>query len=946
MSVLVKIWRWSWVVTLPISLIFGIWFWQTANRYLTFGVRYDAAPFTVSLHRTGAVEFVHLLRNLKLAATANAFSKDDSESLRNINLFVTESNLNRLDGNLPYSGFEYVDGLIYNEGTFQKIEYRYRGDFIYHWGRHKRSIRVKTKKKNLFEGIRTFNLIAPKSDHMFSNYFGYKLAEKFGLITPISELVNVNLNGENQGVHVLVEQLDELTLRRSRRMPGDLYGGELLGKDAVEGARGDIFESPGLWKKIAVNNHYAEESFSPLDRLTSLVNSEPTDLVQAKLSDLLDLDMWGKFAAFETIGQTFHYDNIHNWRLYFDPITSKFIPVIWDPMVWNGSWMPREGALARFDVLPSKLHNMLMYNSDFLEARHSAISAFFESGMDLELVDDIEQAMALMEGDIINDPHLGVLVHRDGGSGQDPYRAIAMQQELLLGVRNILRDIEGAYLADIGEAKYVADSENSVFAITFSGRSPAQQIVFRYAQDIPKPDSVVIRYWRDGKQVEVDVSGAVSTSGAELRIDSTLLTRFEPIEVGTNPLLKTQLTNLPAYYEIQIAGFENMEEQGVTIDRGIAGFQSLIPVEQLDRISFGRQYRPVAPAPVSVPLLWQGEKFVNSVIDIYQDTTILPGTKIILGPDAGIVFHSQVVAVGTEDEPIQFVGAAAGQDPWGAVVLLGQGAAGSRFGHCEFSEGSGIKADLYEYSAMFSIHDVDDVVVDSCIFKDSKLVDDMVHVAYADNITLKNSTFIRAFSDALDIDISTGLIEGSTFIDSGNDAIDLMASNVKVVASYLRASGDKGISVGEGSRLLAINNRIEGNAIGIQTKDGSIATLYNIELVNNTLALDSYKKNWRYNSGGRTYVYNSVLSGNAAMITADKDSQIWVYDSSYDMPIETRKRRIWLDSTTGRNSGRDAVNADLWRFPEEEADMLEFQANAFLDADPAIRGTVNLVYED
>ena len=119
--------------------------------------------------------------------------------------------------------------------------------------------------------MRKFNLIVPKSDGQLHNYLGYQLAEMIGMVGPKSELVEVILNGKPYGLLVMVEQLEELPLRRNGLMPGDLYAGELLAKDAYSGISRQVVEHPGLWEKISVNNHYPDESKEPLKRLMFLI---------------------------------------------------------------------------------------------------------------------------------------------------------------------------------------------------------------------------------------------------------------------------------------------------------------------------------------------------------------------------------------------------------------------------------------------------------------------------------------------------------------------------------------------------------------------------------------------------------------------------------------------------------------------------------------------------
>ncbi|MFP8874755.1 MAG: hypothetical protein VCB42_09565, partial [Myxococcota bacterium] len=117
------------------------------------------------------------------------------------------------------------------------------------------------------------------------------------------------------------------------------------------------------------------------------------------------------------------------------------------------------------------------------------------------------------------------------------------------------------------------------------------------------------------------------------------------------------------------------------------------------------------------------------------------------------------------------------------------------------------------------------------------------------------------------------------FRNSGNDGLDLMETEAVVRDSIFEASGDKGISVGEGSVLLAMNDVFDGCGIGIQAKDGSEAVAYNIDLVNNQKAVDAYRKNWRYGNGGHVRLYKAHLAGNTSAFTLDEHSSISVYDS-------------------------------------------------------------------
>ena len=94
------------------------------------------------------------------------------------------------------------------------------------------------------------------------------------------------LNGENLGVFILTEQLEESTIRRHGLMPGDVYSGKLVGRDSYQGIENMLFDHPGVWTKAAINNHFAEGALDPLERLVRVIEDEELrrDSVPSRIS--------------------------------------------------------------------------------------------------------------------------------------------------------------------------------------------------------------------------------------------------------------------------------------------------------------------------------------------------------------------------------------------------------------------------------------------------------------------------------------------------------------------------------------------------------------------------------------------------------------------------------------------------------------------------------------
>jgi len=188
--------------------------------------------------------------------------------------------------------------------------------------------------------------------------------------------------------------------------------------------------------------------------------------------------------------------------------------------------------------------------------------------------------------------------------------------------------------------------------------------------------------------------------------------------------------------------------------------------------------------------------------------------------------------------------------------------------------------------------------------------DDMMHVVYSEDIRLRDCVFEEAFSDGLDVDISTVRIEGCRMSGSGNDAVDLMNSKALIIASELSRSGDKGVSIGEASEAVIYNSHLHHNIIGVESKDGSVAHIANSTLTENKRQINAYKKNWRYGNGGRVVVDKSVFSSADNSIKGDKKSDIKIYDSAFFPGFGEKDKQVMIDSLSDESREQKAASAD------------------------------------
>ena len=938
-SVFSFVWRWSLLVTVPVAAAFLVWAFRTGTKYEDLGVKFATFNNSMSLYNIGTYEAKGVARDLQLALRPQVL--DETPKLRTIELYVPEGSERRLNSELPHSGREYVEAsLQYPDGTLGDVRLRYRGDHFWHWGARKKSLRVKTKKKRLFERMRAMNFSVPKSSDQIVEQLSNELALRFDLIGPHSEMFNLRVNGRNRGLHLLVEQLEEMVVRKSGSMPGDLYSGDMVKRNRFLGISQLLFDNAALWEKIAINNHFDEGENSNLRRLVATLNAPASADRTRALRDLLDIEAFARFSAFRSVCQTFHYDDRHNQRLYFDPWRNHFLPVVWDPLGWHPMAIPKKGESARPDILTSELDEALYEDPMFLAARQRAFEDWFGTGKHDDFIERVDELIAQVSPSLDNDPGLGAMLKLF-----DPAYVRRAQAKVREQIVQIGRDIRADFLSEPDIKYVVADGDSSSIRVQAGNRTVVQGVEMSFEEPLDgRVEAFVSYYSVDGETVTVDVSSEVELQGAKLRLNVPFYAELRPYVGEYTTFNMRYYTEVhPSSYQVSLRGGGVEENQLLRL----ASFNSLgettmaKKVRRLPAAQFGLIHEAVVGTPMTDTQRWSGEVVMEGVRRIHSNVIIAPGTVLKMGPGASVIFEGQLIARGTKSEPIVVGPLNEGQEPWGTLAVRGARADESHIAWMELRHGSGLKTPAAEFSAMLSIHDVDDMVVEDCLLEDSQIVDDMMHVVYS-TILVERCTFVRSLMDALDIDISEAVVSQCQFIESGNDSLDLMTSTVVAVDVTTLRSGDKGVSVGEDTTAMLLRCSLIDGLIGAEMKDRSKSIIVNSEIRGNGIGIHAYKKNWRYDSGGFSSIYNSIIEGNELQFGADKYSKIGVHDSFIRprQPLDKKEaRRVLFDRW---NDGKSRTNARLKRHyqlaGEAEASPSMFQP-FWAQSRPGIRGT-------
>jgi hypothetical protein len=865
-------------VTVPLAGIFLVWALAVGARYGSFGLRYgDSHGNPGMLQPIMKLEWLQMWRHARLAlqtpATRRAFHVD------RLQILLDPAKEAELNAALPRSGGEYVEAqLIYPDGHVGKAEARYRGDFYWHWTQEKKSWRIKTRKSDLWNGMRWINLVVPKSAAIVDGHLSNWLAQQMGLLTPTSGVVEFWVNGENRGLHTLIEQPDELLLRRLGRMPTDLYVGELVGDDTFFGQNPKLFENPATWEKDAVNNHYPEDNKRPLEILCESLTRIDGEPDMTRLRSLLDVQTMARFAFFRVLTQSGHYDDQHNWRLFYDPWKRGFEPLIWDPNAWHRLWAP--GPNRPFFQIPlfSKLDRRLAQDHVFRMELHRAALHFFSNEQDGDLLAEWNRLREQMWPAAQRDPALGAyFLYMD----MEDVRADC--ESLDGSIRSYLQATQTVHLGTpiAARAEVLAATGNQLeLRFEMDGWRPAEALELLFAAEPPKGGTWML--WEEGvpNPRRLDLEPWLHMEGNRVLLERPWLSGLEQTPVVPPDRLFPMLGHPKAVtYRIvftHLSGTRPALEE--VLVRTTSGNRQSVPwVKGLEAKTLDGEWGIFELADGLSPKVWNGRRELHGITRLRGPLTLEPGTQLLMAPGATLIVEGTLTALGTASKPILIGPIHPSQEPWGSFVLRSQKANGSRLEHVEIRSGSGLQDDLQEFSAMLSIHDAENIVLRDCRFENNQRVDDMVHAVYVQGLQFERCHFRGAHMDSLDLDACSGSMVDSTIEESGNDAIDLMMSKFVVAHSLLAKNGDKGVSVGENSQALLLDCELKGNTSGVQSKDASILWARACRFEGNQTNVYAYLKNWQYGAGGIGLLESCSFDGGAGA-SADKHSRLWLLD--------------------------------------------------------------------
>nr|WP_319270604.1 CotH kinase family protein [uncultured Draconibacterium sp.] len=712
---------------------------------------------------------------------------------------------------LVNSGDDYVPMMLYANDNFLNGELRLKGDLVDHLYGEKWSYRVKLKKDFAWNRMRTFSIQNPVTRYFLSEWMAHKIFLSEDILTTRYGFVPVEINNRSMGVYAWEEHFEKQLVESKNRREGPiirfdetLYWGHQL-ESKVTGENWDIdyyggakitpFKASSLVKDTLKVKQFEEAE--------TLLNQFKNGT--ATVTELFDVDKLAAYYALLDLTQAYHGFTWHNLRFYYNPVTCLLEPIAYDGYIENGIYKRIDervnGLLPPEKVDELYYMDLMLYkpfgNKVFCDKYLAYLGKYSQR-------DFVEKCIAENKTEIDS---LTELLQLEFPYYNADLNYIIEQAEF---INNNLNSIENN-LKKLG--RKMRSLQIKRFHPGNSSRANANLIIHQ----------VHAYFNKEEKRLTV-----FNHANMPVRILGTFIKNALPVSFEDKTLIEPSRGSSSQSHEFIIQ--EGIPEK-LLFTVGADMFEAEISQWAPPKEKSTRQALLAQPLHPDLKIsgdsvLFGGEyRFAEDLVipDSFK-VVISPGTTFDFTNNAGFFSFAQVIANGTESQPIRIYSSDNSANGFNILQAYGK----SRFSHVHFSGLSNMKRNGWFSPAAVNIYE-SDVELEYCTFERNQNCDDALNIVRS-HFDVNNCEFNHTFADAFDSDFCTGTVQNCTFITIGNDAIDFSGSQVAISDCQMSEIGDKAISGGEKSELNVTDCKIENANIGVASKDLSRLTLDKIEI--------------------------------------------------------------------------------------------------------------------
>ncbi|MEO1262514.1 MAG: hypothetical protein AAFZ15_27145 [Bacteroidota bacterium] len=712
---------------------------------------------------------------------------------------------------LNADGDEVPADLHFKEQDYD-IQMRLKGDWVDHLQGEQWSFRVKVENDQTLMGMRKFSLHRPGTRNYAGEWLFHQVLAKEGVLNLQYHFVQVELRIEdemsseikNLGIYALEEGFDKQLIERNQRREGVIIKlDESLMWEEHEAYLNGQLEIPDIqylnfhkYKEMNIvpfaEKRIREDSTLYKQFLTGSALFRDYIDGKKKLSEVFDVELTAKYTAIANLLGGNHALGGHNYRVYYNPVTSKLEPIGFDGNAGKKVFGFMEFYNSRNDFA-------------FQEAYTRAVEKYTEDEYIQQLINwpGLPKMIALMQ----------TVYHKYQWTG----KMLIHNQRTLQGSIRPKRPLRINFNG-IEKGFFSVNIEN------FS-RMPMEVLELSY-----RGKKVF------GRPVKKTILPAKSRTAVQFKLDidyEKVFTKKGKQKVGFNSQADIDKIKI-AYKTI---GSKFIQYDGVLLwssDRNNVvkkdPFQRGANADQFDFLIFDEENKTITCEPGQ----WQLESPL--VIPAGYTFVAGPGVRFdIMSQYTSIFSYSPLKFVGTPDNPVEIFS----NTNMGKGLLVMNTSDTSLLRYCRFNNLSNPASIGWSVTGAVNFYEAD-VKLEHCSFSNNRC-EDALNILRS-HFEMSDCVFSNVHADAFDGDFVTGTVKDCIFTNIGNDAIDVSGSTINVEHVAIDQAGDKGISAGEDSKINAFRILVKNSEIALASKDQSVLTIKKAFLENNKLGFTAFQK--------------------------------------------------------------------------------------------------------
>ena len=767
--------------------------------------------------------------------TSSPKSKNKSEikvfkNMEEIEIVLNADDYNRLKTKreealqkqiLLTSDADLVPANIYYQGNEYNSQVRLKGDWVDHLAGEQWSFRVKLMPGETMKGMRKFSLHHPKARNYVGEWLFHQVLADQGILNLKYEFVHLKLRVVDElgnkkeskllGVYALEEFFDKHLIERGKRREGVILK---IDEDPIWQERAAFVENDLVLRDL---NHMEEEvieNYNVLPFSEKKIRKDSTLFKQfltarslfrsylegtAPISEVFDVELLARYNAIINLLGARHALLWHNLRIYYNPINSRLEPIGFDANAMEKNWF---------------IHFVRKANED-----EQYIEAFVRAMEELTSEDYINR--------LLNWPGLKSQV----GWLQLANPDYQWDQKNIIHNQSVIRKyIDPVKCLNV----FFKGMEEEYFRVNIENYGKFPVVITNLQNDGGRifgtlPESVIIpansrqtvSFLLDKNYQKLFISKKKKKSGFDLQSD------IDKIQVDYH------LLGASKQRKEKILPWNDQIEDQVNSDL----FRKAPNAHQFPFLDFDENQKTITCKPGE----WQIEKAL--IIPPGYTFCIYAGSRIDLKTYKGqIISFSPLLVLGSAEQPVEFFSST--KRGRGLLVLNTQDTSLLRY--CNFTNLTNPGTSGWVITGAINFYHAP-VSISNCSFSNNRC-EDALNI-FSTHFEMDSTIFVNIHSDAFDGDFVTGSITNSFFGNLGNDAIDISGSEIDVRQVEIIKAGDKGLSAGENSHLIASNLLIKDSEIAVASKDKSILKIKQSRLFSNRLGFTAFQKKSEFGIG-------------------------------------------------------------------------------------------------